>query len=133
VPDLFTDPQQLDQVQAQFSQLIATLHDLALSIHAAEQTGQTDAALQLRQQWRDVYARVNTLKAQLAGAEMPGPVATALADFSDQATTIAKSIGEGTAALAGNLSQAVGLLSNPVVVVGLVVVAVLVLYLLFRR
>lgn len=78
--------------QETLTALQRTMHNLAVSIQAAERTNQMDAAMQLRGQLRGVRDQVAMLVQKLKGEEMPSGAMMALSSISDDLRSIGEQV-----------------------------------------
>lgn len=88
-----------DDLQAQITKYQQALHNLAVAIDAAKNSGQLAAAEQLRTQFNALKKETDVLVARQKGIEMPSGLALAVSDWGG---TIAKALaGAGGVALLG--------------------------------
>ena len=80
-------------LQTQFYRAQQQVHNLVLTIQAAQNAGQTAAVAPLQQQLSYWLQQMGTSTSQAHAAEAPGPLLTALDSFSDQAIAAGKSVG----------------------------------------
>lgn len=88
----------MGDTQADITRLQAALHDLAYSIGLARQTGQTQAASMLQQQFNTIKAQVDALIRQQGAAEAAPTIFSRIGDYQ---TSVSQGVQSVTTALGG--------------------------------